>query len=117
MEDEKEGVVHVVSHQDLFDKIQELEKMVRGWFVKAAMFALPFVVSSVLWVWRVEADQQAFNADINARVQGNQQAYGEARATQHRIESRLNEINLFLREDSKELRQDLKDHTKTNHGK
>ena len=104
-----------VTHKQIWDKISESEEMVRRWFLKAAAIMIPLVLSGFIWTWNSYANQQAFNADINARMLGNTNSYNEARAAQQRIEQRLDEIQRFLREDSREIRETIKDHA-ASHG-
>ena len=101
-----------VSHDDLWEEIQAVEKRAQDRFKGVLLFVVPLALSGFVWTWNSYAGQQAFNADINARTQGNQKSYTEARETQHRIEQRLDEIQKFLREDSREMREALREHIK-----
>jgi hypothetical protein len=104
------------THADIMEKIERHENKVESWFIRliASLVSIfiPIIVGTGIWVWSTHADQLAVNADINARVYGNMQAYQEARANQERIANKLEEIYRFMREDSKEQRQVLFDHIK-----
>lgn len=97
------------THGDIIAKVEQAGSDIKRLFRLVAA-GIPFVAGSFIWIWSAHADQQAVNADINARVQGNSKSYEEARATQARIEARLDEIQRFLREDSRELREEMRDH-------
>lgn len=99
------------THGDIIAKVEQAGLDIKRLF-RLMVICLPLLASSFIWVWNAYAGQQAFNADINARVQGNSKSYEEARATQARIESRLDEIQRFLREDSRELREEMRNHTR-----
>ena len=105
----------IVSHKDLLDKIEAVEEENRKWFTRLIVFMIPLALSGFVWSWTAYAAQQGFNADINARVQGNIESYREARATQQRIEERLEQIQVFLREDSRELRDEVRSHKHQGH--
>lgn len=97
------------THGDIITKVEQAGNDIKRLFRLVAA-GIPFVAGSFIWIWSAHANQQAFNADINARTQGNSKSYEEARQAQARIESRLDEIQRFLREDSRELREEIRQH-------
>ena len=104
----------VPTHADIMEKIERQEKKMEDWFIRLIASIVPLAIGAIIWSWSTHADQLAFNADVNARVQGNQETFKEARANQERIARQLEEIYRFMREDSKELREALGEHIRSN---
>lgn len=106
-----DGPEQPVSHQMLLDRIITHEGVVRGWMHRLLIVGLPVLGSSFVWAWQGRVEQESFNADMSARVQSTTTTYAELREAQRRIEERQDEIYRFLREDSRELRETLRQHT------
>jgi len=106
------------THADISARIEQVESGIKQWTLtgvwKAAIVVVPLMLGAIIsfaaWTSQAHSDQQKFNADINARVQGNKEAFEQARNSQSLMMSKLDEIHRFMREDSKEQREALADH-------
>ena len=105
----------IPSHADIMERIEQHENKIERWFVKLISSFLAFVGLAFLWVWGTYTTQAAFNAEMNARTQGNMMSLESAKQSQGRIETRLDSINQFLREDSRETRDMIQKHLEKDH--
>lgn len=108
----------VPSHADILARIEQVESELKEWTLTGVWRVIivvgPLLAGALLtfavWVSQTHANQTAFNADINARVQGNKESLEQARAAQTSMMNKLDEIHRFMREDSRELRDTLSTH-------
>ena len=114
-------LVEQTTHGDLLDKITEIESKVEAsieglrhelfWAaVKVGGIAVPVFAAIMLWVWGVIREQAALNGELRARMNSTEQVFEHSKQSQARIEMRLDEINRYIREDSRELRDALSRH-------
>lgn len=106
-----------ITHRQLYDKmalhedkIVAHEKRFNQIIMLGLSTLVPMLAAAFIWIWSTHSAQAAFNAGIRVRVDSTTQTYQEARNAQQRVEIRLDEINRFLREDSRELREQLNAH-------
>ena len=92
------------------DKMNAHEKRFNQIMTIALTTTVPMLAAAFIWIWSTHSAQAAFNAGMRARIDSTAQTYQEARNAQQRVEIRLDEINRFLREDSRELRDQLNAH-------
>ena len=109
------------THHDLLNKIIEIETKIEDeieglrkelfWAsIKVGGIAIPVAAAILLWVWGTVRDQAATNGELRARVDAAESKFEDSKLMQARIESRLDEINRYIREDSRELRDVLTRH-------
>jgi hypothetical protein len=112
-EDTMESNDDTISHKQLYDKMVAHERRFNQILTFAASTMVPATIGAFIWIWSTHSAQAAFNAGIKVRVENAAATYVEARESQKRVESRLDEINRFLREDSRELRDELNAHIRS----
>ena len=117
IEETMDGHEDTITHRQLYDKLATHEDKMAAHekrFNQTIMLAMstpvPLVAAAFIWIWSTHSAQAAFNAGMRARIDSTAQTYQEARNAQQRVEIRLDEINRFLREDSRELREQLNAH-------
>ena len=109
------------STTEVLDKINELELKIEAsneslrhelfWAaIKFTGIAVPIFAAIMLWIWGVIRDQAALNGEFRARLDATEAAFDTHKASQARIESRLDEIARVIREDSREVRDALTRH-------
>jgi len=90
--------------------IQNHERKFERVLYSFAAVAVPGVIAAFIWLWSTHAAQAAFNAGVAVKIDQTAEYAQESRDSRVRVEARLDEINRFLREDSRELRDQLNAH-------
>lgn len=103
------------THEDLWREIRNVERQMRIW-VTGAIGSMSLVAfTAFAAVWKDQGDQRQVLGSVTQRVEANGKVVETAIASQSRVEARLDEIARFLREDSREQRENLSDHVRTMH--
>lgn len=87
----------------------------RLWVVSAIGSMAVVAFGAFAAVWKDAGDQRMIIGAVTQKVEANGKIVEGAIASQARVETRLDEIARFLREDSKEQRTMMTDHIKTMH--
>lgn len=105
---------HIVSHEDIYSRINEVKADMHKLLIKVAMVVAPCVFASFVWAWDSYSKQAAFNESMKSAVEVNkdiaQNAYTSVELSRQETGRKLDDIYRFLREDSRELRDSLQKH-------
>ena len=102
-----------LSHNELYDKIQEVETHLdthnKG-VTRLLYFMVPFAIASCIWIWSSHTTQASINSSVEQKLVHAKEDRDSASRSRQRIESRLDEILQYVREDIKEIRDKQHSH-------
>lgn len=103
------------THEDLWKEIRNVERQMRIWVTGAIGSMCVIGFGAFAAVWKDQGEQRELMGAVTEKVVTNGKAVETAMLSQGRVEARLDEIARFLREDSREQRDNLSDHVRTMH--